>query len=1119
MKWNYPIVKFLFATICFSVFNESQAQVAINEIMASNSETIVDEDGDYEDWIELYNYSDQPVNLQGFGLSDTYDEPWRWAFPDITLASGEILLVWASGKDRSSTSGPLHTNFSISQHGEEVLLTSADGEVPMDEYAPTSLPAGTSLGRYPDGTGDLYFFDNPTPGEPNGSDGYQEFLEPPTFSVAPGFYPGTVTLELEHDDPDVTIHYTTDGSEPDESAMKYENEPIELTFKGNEPNQHSMTRTSPGEWTRAGGWIAPSTLIDKAHTIRAVAIQPGSHSSMTATGTWFPEMEQNEITVLSLVSPHDGFFGDDNGIYVPGTPYIENGWNDNSWVGSPNANYWERGDESERETSLEWFEGGEQKFQQNVGIRIHGGHSRVLPMKALRVYARGSYGQTHINYPVFYDEPYSEYERLILRNGGQGFWSPPMRFRDPFNHQLARNLNVRTSAYRPAAVFLNGEYWGLHNIRERFDKRFFERVYEVPPDQLDLLRRDGRADNNIKMGDNSYYKSMISFIEQNELSEPGNYAQLSGMMDIENYADYIILQTYVANQDWPNNNIDYWRYSGTPDPSVPEKDGRWRWVLYDVDLGFAWNRNDDWLRYLIHHTPSIGNPEWSTFLFRSLLNNDDFKRYFINRYSDLLNTTFRANNVRDLIDEMADEIRTGKVKDFERWSVPSNMGVWEDNVNAMKNFANTRSSITWGHLRNTLDAGSNHPVEITLPDPGAGFVRLNTLEIGPHKLESDSPDTYMRRGRYFQNIPIRIEAVPASGYSFARWEINGEGVHEIQTEVHVTEETDIIAHFDLVEDFDDAFPAPFVFEKSSTYSFEEWEAMESPGSFPGHMAFVYMDETDPGLKASIDGFTTGVYNLVERTRINGLGENGFSFINTSNLEDNYGYPGRRLGGAILALDTRNTDVLSVSWTAGTVAPNSREYAIRLQYRIGNEGPFYNVPDSNGNPVEYIRNENTWHSSNIGPVMLPSYITGKPYIQLFWRYYYTGIRYDEDSGARSQLNISSIHVDSEQSTFIESGDNGEFDDKREQPQTYQLNQNYPNPFNAETMITFQIPQETSVTLAVYDITGRYIVTLADGNYSEGVHQVRFNTENLSSGIYLYHMQTPQFAKTGKMILVK
>ncbi len=178
MKQLILISLFLLTGCFFHTFSVARAQeIAINEILSSNGSTLADQDGDFEDWLELFNYGDEAVNLEGFGLSDDSGNPFRWVFPAVLMEPGEYLLVWASGKNRK-TELELHTNFSIKSAGEEVIFTNPDGSV-IDSVLPVQIPRDISYGRSPDGTGTFIYFTSPTPGKVNLEDGYMEFLSPP----------------------------------------------------------------------------------------------------------------------------------------------------------------------------------------------------------------------------------------------------------------------------------------------------------------------------------------------------------------------------------------------------------------------------------------------------------------------------------------------------------------------------------------------------------------------------------------------------------------------------------------------------------------------------------------------------------------------------------------------------------------------------------------------------------------------------------------------------------------------------------------------------------------------------------------------------------------------------
>ncbi|MEX0945127.1 MAG: lamin tail domain-containing protein, partial [Balneolaceae bacterium] len=218
-KGRVTLLLALFIFLIFPEKGESQ-QLVLNEVMSSNSQTIADEDGDYQDWIELTNISDEPINLSGYGLSDDYDDPFHWVFPNVTLQPNSYLLIWASNKHRTEPDGELHTNFAISAAGEEVILTHPDG-TRIDELEPVEIPPDFSIGRDPDGVGNWVIFDEPTPGQSNIDGSTINLLEPPQFSHKAGFYTGDFMLEITHPEEDVTIYYTLDGSDPTTSSEVY----------------------------------------------------------------------------------------------------------------------------------------------------------------------------------------------------------------------------------------------------------------------------------------------------------------------------------------------------------------------------------------------------------------------------------------------------------------------------------------------------------------------------------------------------------------------------------------------------------------------------------------------------------------------------------------------------------------------------------------------------------------------------------------------------------------------------------------------------------------------------------------------------------------------------------
>jgi hypothetical protein len=231
-----------------------------------------------------------------------------------------------------------------------------------------------------------------------------------------------------------------------------------------------------------------------------------------------------------------------------------------------------------------------------------------------------------------------------------------------------------------------------------------------------------------------------------------------------------------------------------------------------------------------------------------------------------------------------------------------------------------------------------------------------------------------------------------------------------------------------------------------------------------------------------------------------LGENEISFINTGRDRD--------LGAAVLALDTRGIEGIIVSWTGGTIIPNARVYAIRMQYKIGPEGQFVDVLDDNGIVVEYMRSDVAEHESHFGPIELPAQADNQEYVQLRWKYYYTGTQLDADHGRRDMLRLDNIEVTS---TSLSTG-------QMHIPSNIpELFQNYPNPASGSTFISFMLPEPMKVNISLYDVMGKKKETIADRFFPAGSHTLPVHIEGFSSGIYFYRLSAGNHQFVKKMVV--
>lgn len=769
--------------------DDSDPDPVINEILASNSSVLDDKDGDSEDWIELYNRGTSIVNLQGYGLSDDPDNLMRWVFPDVSINPGEYLLVWASGKDRINPGVPLHTNFRISSAGEPVLLTSPEGEI-IDQVPVVQHTTDVSYGRLPNGTGEFFYLVQPTPWSMNEGPSYESLLQPVQFSHPDGLYTSEFQLTITSPDPGTTIYYTLDGSEPTEDSPVF-TAPVNIASRIGESNTISMIPTNnnpnPGP-PYFEGWQPPLGEVFKINVVRAKAFRPDALAPKTSTYSYLVDddaLTRYNLPIFSIVTNNENFFDDDIGIYVHGNHqnYFQDGW--------------------ERPAHISfWNPFGEMQFKEDIGIRLNGNTTRSRPRKGLRVIARGQYGNSWLNYQLFPNKDTDMFKRFILRNSGND-WDHAI-FRDGFFQYLAKDLNVETQYYFPAIVFVNGEYWGIHNVRDKYDHRYIIGKYGIPDDEFTIL-----SNNAIfRWGDEAgkaHYDTLYKYVETNNMQSDTHYNHVVTQMDVESFIDFQLTHIYTKNTDWPGNNTHFWRYN-REDYAQEEgvKDGRWRWFIHDTDFGF-----DLPFFYVpgledgpAHNTlafatqpngPDWPNPPWSTMMLRNLLVNNNFREQFIIRYSDLLNTTFSTAHVVSALDSLVDALAPEMQEHIDRWRRPVDFDEWNYNVQVMRDFALQRTDYQFQHMKDKF--GLNDPAQLVVDvsNHAHGYVKVNTMHITSSTMGVSS-HPYPWRGSYFQGLPIGLKAIPFAGFEFSHWSGDVSGSNNTVT-INMGSGAQVTAHF------------------------------------------------------------------------------------------------------------------------------------------------------------------------------------------------------------------------------------------------------------------------------------------------------------------------------------
>ncbi|MCO5249531.1 MAG: CotH kinase family protein [Chitinophagales bacterium] len=631
--------------LCFKIHGQS---VVINELMASNQVTIQDEDGDYSDWIELYNVTDNPINLSGYSLSDNQTKLEKWTFPSVTISPKGYLLVFASGKNQTD-GAELHTNFKISSSGEKLFLSNDFGEV-IDWVQTDTLSADESYSRVPDGS-ERWLTTRVS--SPNATNNFSNQL---TFSKSEGFYTEPFFLYI-HSLTGDTVYYTLNGDLPDENSISYDSLIfiLDLSFQ---PNRLSEIPTSPPQnLISYKAWESPKNNVDKATILRCASFRNGVRTSQIYTKTFFVNHDityKYTVPVISIVTEEENLFDKNKGLLVPGINYMID---DPEWSG----NYFMSGENWEREAHIEYFSPkGKIEFSQDAGMRIHGGKTRQAAQKSLRFYARAEYGTKHFDYPLLSKRNTEKYKHFILQTT-MGAWNGETIIKDIVGQQISSSLNVDYQEFQPVVVYLNGEYWGIYTIRDRIDEKYIEYIHDINDEDVEFFDWNNDSFNQLR-----------NFIEKNSLESNDNYEYVKSQIDIDNYIDYTIAEQFLNNYDWPANNMRFWK----------ERDkGKWRWVLYDLDAGFG---NPDY-NMLLHSTkndPQISwpNTPYSTFLFRNLLLNYSFRTQYLNRYAELLNNEFNVEVMRSKSDSVQSLYEPEVLSHIQRWNYPTSLDSWEEDI-------------------------------------------------------------------------------------------------------------------------------------------------------------------------------------------------------------------------------------------------------------------------------------------------------------------------------------------------------------------------------------------------------------------------------------------------------
>lgn len=679
------ILRKILVLMCLPLFFlAAQGQVVINEFSAANSSLIADpEHQNYADWIELFNAGSTDQNLKGYFITDDLDVPGKWQINlDTILPAGNHLIIWADGLDYG-----LHAAFRLSAEGEEIGLYDP-GLTLVDSIIYPYQKSDVSMGREADGGNKWVYFTEASPGFANSGPSYRGFTSlVPEFSQGGGFYSSPLPVELSSGQGG-KIRFTLDGSEPDEGSAIYD----------------------------------AAIPVDSTTIIRARIFEEAMIPGPTLTQSYFINENslEGKLPVVSIASAPRNFWDPEQGIYVQD---FKPGW--------------------EIPVNIELFEndGSDRAaFNRAAGMKVNGLYSWQLPQKMLGVYFKKRYGEGNLDYPLLQQRKRSSYKSFALRASGSD-WSYTL-FRDVLGqHSTLLNMEVDIMAYRPSVVFVNGEYLGIHNIREKVDDDYIEKSYQMEAGSFDLVENEDFAE----AGNLEAYQE-LEILLRKDLSVDVNYNAVTELVDIENFTDYVITEMATGNTSI-DHNVMAWK---------PKEGGKWRWVLMDLDRGF----------FKPHENRISFYRSKDELILDELLDNATYRSYFARRLNGQLFTSFNPKRMNALIREHTEDIETEIPKHIARWEGrTSNYGdalpseeYWRRQIMKVKYFVEARPLVLISDLDNYgFDSIANLVLD-NYPARG-GSLRMDGL-----KLPGSSAC-----GPFNMNLPVDLEAESKPGYDFVGW--------------------------------------------------------------------------------------------------------------------------------------------------------------------------------------------------------------------------------------------------------------------------------------------------------------------------------------------------------------
>lgn len=480
------------------------------------------------------------------------------------------------------------------------------------------------------------------------------------FSAQGGFYENVFSLEMFNYNPQYHIRYSTNGNRPTSQSPLYE-DPL-LLDASKYSNSDIYTIVDCAEQY----FYLPDSIRHCIVIRAAVFDENDSCVSQVVTNSYFIRAlgcDTHGLPVVSLCADTLDLFDYYRGIFVPGVHY-------QYWSPLYSGNYFQRGIEWERPCNVEFYEQDNTGINQQAGLRTHGGSTRMIQQKNLKVLAKEEYGKKRFKHRFFPEIPLESFKHLVLKPFccSNGVCTGTQ---EALTQHVARGLNIDVLAYRFSVLFINGEYWGIYGVEETPDERYIEDHYDYNSEEINIIKNWKEPDH----GDSTNWMNLYGWLHEADLSLEENYTLVEDQIDVANFIDYWIFELYSSNRDWPVQNVRCWQ----------RNNGKWRWIFYDGDACF-W-REWDVFANAVDTSQSVhpSNAE-STLLFRKLIENPGFLNRFTARFKDLMSGPLQYENISPYFSMLQTSIEAEIPNQCERFGFPSSLSKWERDVTVVDNF-------------------------------------------------------------------------------------------------------------------------------------------------------------------------------------------------------------------------------------------------------------------------------------------------------------------------------------------------------------------------------------------------------------------------------------------------